>query len=159
MAYGMIYKLESGSGPCYVGSTCQKLSTRLRGHKSDFKRWQEGKESKSVTSFELFKRGPVEITLIENVHSLDELRARERYWIERLDCVNKNIPGRTYREYIRDHPEIRRKEKKRYKAAHRSKINANKVEKISCPHCGKAISRINMAQHKKRMHCATANEA
>ena len=159
MAYGKIYKLESGSGPCYVGSTCQKyLSTRLSCHKGHFKLWQEGKHT-YITSFELFKQGSVEITLIENVRSLDELRARERYWIERLDCVNKNIPGRTHREYIRDHPEIRRKEKKRYKAAHRSKINANKVEKISCPHCGKAISRINMAQHKKRMHCATANEA
>ena len=158
MAYGMIYKLESGSGPCYVGSTCCKLSARLSGHKGHFKRWQEGKES-YVTSFELFKRGPVEITLIENVHSLDELRARERYWIERLDCVNKNIPGRSKSEYKRDNRQATLDEKKKYRAAHRSKINADKVEKISCPHCGKAISRINMAQHKKRMHCATANEA
>lgn len=52
-----------------------------------------------VTSFELLKYNDVEIVLIKEYpcKTKDQLLARKRFYIESLECVNKNIPGRTSR--------------------------------------------------------------
>ena len=141
-AEGKIYKLTlvgKGDGPCYVGSTCTKyLSARLRGHRAHFNHWKAGKRT-HVSSFELLEKGEAQITLIElfPTRSLDELRARERYWIERLDCVNKRIPGRTDAEYCADH---------------REELSAKRRAKVECPTCGKEVNRAALPRHKKRKH-------
>ena len=45
-----------------------------------------------------------QIVLIEtvNTESKDELLAREKHYIKSFKCVNKNIPGRTMKEYYQD---------------------------------------------------------
>ena len=49
-----------------------------------------------MTSFFLLDLGLLEIAEIDSmsVFNQDELKRRERYWIEKLDTVNKYRPGR-----------------------------------------------------------------
>ena len=160
---GKIYKLTfvgGGDGTCYIGSTCTKyLAARLRGHQDKFKLWNAGKYN-YVTSFQLLEQGNVEITLLENhpCYSLDELRARERYWIERLQCVNKRIPGRTSAEYHADHREELNAKCRQYHEQNRAEINAQKRKKLECPNCGKEVSRGGLLKHKKRKHSGSSTE-
>jgi len=100
-----IYKIESHLGDkIYIGSTAKEyLSQRFQQHKSSYKRWKNGLGSK-ITSYELFDDYGVDncsIVLIEACPcvSSDEKRAKEGHYIKTLDCVNKNIAGRTKKEY------------------------------------------------------------
>lgn len=110
---GKIYKIESMDDedyPVYIGSMCRPLSERMAEHRSDYKRWVNGKGRKYVTSFELFDVFGLEnckITLIENFpcNSKEELHKREGYYIRSMDCVNKFVPDRTVKEYQRDNKE------------------------------------------------------
>jgi len=104
---GKIYKITSGDLN-YVGSTTElTLARRLSSHVKDYKRWKDGKTHK-ITSYQVLELGNYEITLLElcPCHSRDELNARERYWVETMKCVNKIIPGRTQKEYRKDHKEL-----------------------------------------------------
>jgi len=93
----------------YIGSTTKKLSKRLSGHCSDYRRYKQGK-SNYVTSFKVCRYADVDICLLENYpcDSSDELKARERQWIEKYKewmdepeviLVNKNRPTRTKQEH------------------------------------------------------------
>ena len=114
---GKIYKIiSSHTDKIYIGSTCKKyLSQRLQGHKDDYKRWKNGKKTKT-TSFDLLELGEVEIILIENYpcNSKDELHSRERHWIDQNkdNIINKVIPTRTVKEHYKDNID-RMKEKKK----------------------------------------------
>jgi hypothetical protein len=103
MEYARIYKMNSSNGLVYYGSTTQKyLSTRLAKHKCDVKKGE-------CRSHLLFTEGAtVTITLVENVENCKdkyELQARERWYIENSDCVNKNIPTRTEKEWREENKE------------------------------------------------------
>lgn len=99
---GKIYKIVSfQTALIYVGSTCQSLSKRMSIHMSAYKTHLAGKGKRLINSFEILKYGAAEIVLIEAFpcKSKEELYARERHFIETLDCVNKVIPTRTKKEY------------------------------------------------------------
>jgi hypothetical protein len=111
---GKIYKIEplnGEEGEIYIGSTTKEyLSQRMTAHRGHYKMWKEGKRSK-ITSFDLFDKFGIEncsIYLLEafNASSKDELHAREKYHINNLQCVNKNIPTRTLKEWYDDNKEI-----------------------------------------------------
>ena len=85
------------TGKKYIGATCQqKLCTRLAHHVS---------KKNTTTSREIIEGGNYEMVLIEDYPctSKDQLHRRERHFIETLECVNKQIPGRTKQEYMKDH--------------------------------------------------------
>ena len=103
-----IYKIESHVGDkVYVGSTCkQYLSQRFQQHKTTYKQWKDGIGNK-ITSYDLFDEYGIEncnIILIEEVPctSKDAKNAREAHFIKELNCVNKYIPGRKQKEYIKN---------------------------------------------------------
>ena len=129
-----IYKITSDYEEqfCYIGKTKKTLNKRLINHKTDYKRWLDGLYHK-VTSFEIVKYPDAKIDLIED--GLDKSNAveRERYWISQFNTVNKQLPGRTNREYECDHYD---------------KIREYRGVKITCE-CGCTVSRRNIAQHKK----------
>jgi len=91
----------------YIGSTCNKLPHRLHCHRNDYKLFKEGKHH-YVTSFEIIQYDDNYIELLcdapcaskEELHKLEgqQIRANE-------NCVNKNIAGRTKKEYYRDNKE------------------------------------------------------
>jgi len=96
-----IYKLVSNyTDKIYVGSTTQKLSMRKAEHTRDYQQYLKGIGYKFI-SFELLELGPVDIILLEEYQcdNREQLHKRERYHIEKNNCVNKNIPARTLKEY------------------------------------------------------------
>ena len=90
-----IYKIVSDScDSVYYGSTCQKLSQRMAGHRASYKSWKAGKHN-YVTSYDIIKHGDAIIVLVEDVpcDSKEQLLKIERRYVENNDCVNKYIPG------------------------------------------------------------------
>ena len=136
-----IYKIESHLGDkIYIGSTAkQYLSQRFQQHKQDYTKWKKGKSGK-VMSYALFDEyGPenCQIILIEEYpcSSKDAKNAKESHYIRTLDCVNKNIPGRTSKQYYEDHKEDIKKyredhkeESKKYREDHKEDLLKNAKE-------------------------------
>jgi len=126
-----IYKLVSDSSDLvYYGSTICKLTTRLAKHRNDYKRFINGKRKYKISSFELIKVEDAQIILVENYpcNNIEELRARERFYIENNDCVNKCIPNRTRKEYIKDNQDEITKYKTEYYQDNKEVINKKHKE-------------------------------
>ena len=120
---GKIYKIvNSISDKCYIGSTTQPLHKRFHQHKKQSTHNCKKKCSSKI----LFDEDPdgCEIVLIEKYECSDkhELHARERYYIESLDCVNKRIPTRTYKERYEDNKDIIKEQNKAYKDQNKDRI-------------------------------------
>jgi len=106
-----IYRIvDNTNGNIYIGKTENTLKQRLAVHKID----------KNCSSTEIIKNGDYKIELIEET----EDPTRERYWIENTQCINKQIPGRTGKEYYEDNKESILKQRKEY-----SKNNKDKIKK------------------------------
>lgn len=154
---GKIYRLISGSGKQYIGSTARKLMFRIGDHRVGYKLWKEGKRG-FITSYILFEEGDVDIVLIENFpcNSKEELHARERYWVETMECVNKQVPTRTHKEWYEQNADRIKEQKKEYyeknKDKNKEKHNEYQKEyssqKITCE-CGREVCRGYLAGHKK----------
>ena len=58
-------------------------------------------------SFDILQNNDYDIILLEDCpcENKDQLSARERYYIESLNCINKIIPGRTDKEYYENNKE------------------------------------------------------
>lgn len=115
---GKIYKIINyENDDIYIGSTCEKLSRRIAGHRANFKQYLDGNHN-YITSFKILENPSATIVLIENFpcNSKEELTAREAFHIRENNCVNKYIPLRTDKEYREDNKEIiSQKAKDRYK--------------------------------------------
>jgi hypothetical protein len=101
----------------YIGSTIQTLEMRLKGHKDSYEAYKKDKKT-YTTSFEIIKVGDYVITLLEdvNVETLEELEKRERFYIENTpECVNKQHPGRTKKEYNDTNKDKISEQKKEYR--------------------------------------------
>lgn len=129
---GKIYKITSGD-LTYIGSTTEPtLARRLADHKSSYKKHKEGKRG-GCSSFSLIETGQYEITLVElyPCGSKDELTARERFYIETNECVNKIIPGRTSKEYWAANPEKYKEKQKRKYLKHRDEYLEKERERYA----------------------------
>ena len=98
---------------------------RISNHKSD----------RHCTSIDIIDRGNFTYKIIEKYpcDTLEELEAREAYYIRNNECINKKTPGRTREEY--------RKENK-------DKIAAYSSTKITCE-CGCEVTRAHLAEHRR----------
>jgi hypothetical protein len=122
---GKIYKIVGNNASeeenFYVGSTTkQYLSQRTTAHKYGYKYWKSDVKGSKVMSYELFDKYGVDncsIILLEafSAKSKDELHAREKYFIQTTNCVNKCIPLRDKKEYKEDNRERIKKQNKEYK--------------------------------------------
>ena len=115
---GQIYKIvDNAQTKCYIGSTVQKLCYRMAGHRRDYEGYLTGKFKYYNSVFKLFDEYGVEnckIYWIENYpcNSKKELEAREGYYQQNTDCVNKVIAGRTLEQWYQDHRDERRAKNK-----------------------------------------------
>ena len=101
---GKIYKIiDNTNDNIYIGSTCERsLSIRIAKHRAKYRMYIKNNSSGDYyTSFEILKNDNFSIILLEDYpcENKDQLRMRERYHIEKLNCVNKRIEGRTEQEY------------------------------------------------------------
>ena len=182
---GKIYKIVCNkTGLIYIGSTTKHyLSDRLGNHRAHYKIYLKT-QTKYMSSAKILENDDYNIILLESYpcKSKDELLARERHYIELLECVNKNIPSRTKKEWYEDNKikilDERKKyyednkikildEFKKYREINRDSINNQKQEyylknkerineqnniKIKCSHCDKCISKNNLNRHIKKKH-------
>ena len=176
-----IYMLESKEGGIrYYGSTTRTLKKRLQGHKKDKKRYEEGKTNHYTTSFKILEYEDCEISLVEDYscNSKKELEIRERWYIENNECVNKQIPTRTDKEWREENKDkIKEYFKKRYEGnkenileymkeryeknkdeilqknkeryeKNKDEINEKRKEKITCP-CGSVVRKSDIREHER----------
>tara|TARA_R110000782_G_scaffold241853_1_gene328304 strand:- start:31 stop:579 length:549 start_codon:yes stop_codon:yes gene_type:complete len=166
---GKIYKIECDTtGLIYVGSTTkQYLSQRLVQHRNCFNYWKRDNTKPYYTSFKVFENNNFTIVLLEsaNCNTIDELKARERFYIQSLVCVNKCIPLQTLQEYNEVHKEHITERNKEYYVANKEQIAdknkewrvANKEQiadkikvKFTCE-CGSTLTVGNKAKHCKTL--------
>ena len=128
---GKIYKLVNNvDDEFYVGSTCNTLRQRKDGHKRAAKRERDNK-TRVYQHIILVGWDVFEIILLESYpcNNVDELHARERYWIELLKPkLNMCIPTRTNKEWVQDNKEILTKKKKQNYQDNRAAILQQKKE-------------------------------
>ena len=123
---GKIYAIRSHqTDKIYVGSTCKKyLSGRMSGHLCEYKRYLDADKFTGSVSYEILTHGDAYIELLESYpcDTKDELLSREGHYIRTLDCVNKNIAGRTAKQYNEDNRDKLKKQRKEYEKKNRVKI-------------------------------------
>ena len=129
-----IYKIVCNiTGLTYYGSTVNPISKRVSQHRCKFKA-----DTLKCSSRQVLVGGDYDYSLVEefSCENKDQLHRRERYYIENNDCVNKEIPGRTRKEYKeqynKEHYE-QNKDKilakcKEYYEQNKDKISAQKKE-------------------------------
>jgi len=121
---GKIYMIESLIGNCrYYGSTTQTLAQRLGKHKQDIK-------IKYVSSKEVLQYPDFRILLVKKFpcDTRDELEAEEAVFIRNNDCVNKNIPQRTMKEYREDNKDKIKDQRKQFYEENKDRINEKRKE-------------------------------
>ena len=144
---GKIYKIiNSVNDKCYVGSTISTLNRRLIEHKC------YSKKARTATSKILIDEDPdnVSIQLIELYPCLTkkELLLRERYWLENMECVNKQRPIITREEKIQEKNDYNRNS---YQNNIEARIAYSK-QRIQCSHCPMEYNRGHKNQHYRRNH-------
>jgi hypothetical protein len=148
-ANGKIYKIV-GSGMTYYGSTCEStLARRLAYYVGKFKMYKCGKHH-YVTSFDIFEHGDYAMTLVENFScvSKDELHAKERYYIENNECINKYVPLGTNHEYYEQHKEYLDEKQIDYNMIHKEQIRQWRLTKNNCE-CGGRYTNTHKSEHTK----------
>lgn len=162
---GKIYAIRTyQSEEVYVGSTIQTLANRMAGHRRDYKEYKKnGTSVKYVSSYKILKYDDAYIELIQlyPCNSKTELDAVEGQYIRQMECVNKNIAGRSRKEYRMDNSDrlneiskqyyLENKEsikerKSQYYIDNRDKINEYKNQKHTCI-CGGKYTTGHKSQH------------
>ena len=128
-----IYKIvDNTNNNIYIGSTCDSLNQRLSKHKCAYKRFKKGLFN-NIKSFDILKNDNYKIELLENcnIKTKQELLSRERYFIENNECLNKNIPGRTlkdFQQYQKDYRESNKDKAKGYYVENKDKLIKSQKE-------------------------------
>lgn len=162
---GYIYAIRSHqTEQIYIGSTEQILCKRMSDHRKDYKKWLNRKFN-YVTSFEIVKFPDAYIELIEEAEfeSKQARWAREGHYQRNMECVNKNIAGRTQQEYQAEHKEDISEYHKEYYTEHKAEIDEkakkyvleHKTElnkKCDCECGGKFTHRQKSTHFKSKLH-------
>lgn len=104
---GKIYKLWSPSkNLVYYGSTTQTLSQRLSRHITQYN-YYKCKPKNYCYAFLIIECEDYKIELIEEYpcNNKQQLCKKEGEYIKANECVNRNIAGRTNKEYHKDNKE------------------------------------------------------
>jgi len=122
-----IYKISSPQcDKFYIGSTTKmKLEKRLWEHKADYKRYIEKGIGSCMTSFEIIKFEDVIIELIKDVkcENRKELDIIEGECIKEYHdrILNKNVAGRTHKEWCETNKDIIKEYSKEYRKENKDK--------------------------------------
>ena len=153
---GKIYKIVChNTGLIYYGSTCEpSLARRLHYHKTSY---MCVKYKVKCTSTKVLENDNYGIFLVENYpcNNKDELRMRERFYIENNECVNKCIP-------IRFKEEIPLLNKGHYKRKKTERLEAMKIyyleHKAEIAEYQKEYREKNKAKHNVKVKKREANK-
>jgi len=139
---GKIYKIASkDTNKIYIGSTTASLNSRMYRHRQDYCLYLNSLGAK-IYSFELFDEVGIDKCYIElicdypcdNSHELALEEGRHQL-LNLYNIVNKNIAGRTGKQYYIDNKEIILNKKREYyknhsqtRKAYQNKYNLRKKE-------------------------------
>jgi hypothetical protein len=130
-----IYKIWSTQGKkIYIGSTTKDyLSQRMTAHRNKYYQYKKNKRGSCITSYLLFDEYGLENCFIELIEAKectnkDEKNQLEGHYIRTLKCVNKNIQGRTPKEYRKENDDKIKEYKKEYKNNNKDKIKVYNKE-------------------------------
>ena len=120
-------------------------------HRDDYRSFLAGKR-RFVTSFRVLEAGDAYIELVEIVEYEEkaQLHAVEGKCIRGNQCVNKNVVGRSSKQYHVDNAVNRNAKSAAYKAAHADHLNA----KHTCECGGKFTTQHKAAHLRCLKHCA-----
>ena len=107
---GKIYKIvDNGYNMVYYGSTVKLLCQRMGNHRDLYKK--NSLKCLTKTIFDKYGIENCKIELVENYpcNSKEELLKREGYYIKNNDCINKQVAGRTIKEYRDEHKDNMKK--------------------------------------------------
>ena len=143
-----VYKIvDNTTGFIYVGSTTKELNVRLSKHKSAYKSFLAG-IGNYITSFKVLENNDFDIHLIRS-YDFDnkiDLIAKEGYYVKKLNCVNKIIPGRTDAEYYIDNKVEIVAKQKIYADNNRAIINIKQKAVLICA-CGCSYTKVHKLRH------------
>jgi hypothetical protein len=114
-----IYKIVCRkTGLVYIGATVRQLEIRLRQHQT----------RQDCTSLIVMINNDYYIELIEEFpcETLKESNRREGFHIQKNECVNRTVLGRTRKEYREEHKDEIAEKKKRYREEHKDEIAERK---------------------------------
>ena len=120
---GKIYQVvDVGFNKCYIGSTTEELSRRMARHRERYKGYCKGggrQYERSMMLFDEYGLDNCKILLIKDFpcKSRAELEREEGTEIlNKIDmCVNKNVVGRSRKEFYHDNRERLLQEKKEHR--------------------------------------------
>ena len=126
----MIYPCveDADEDDIYIGSTTQPLSTRMGGHRREFRT-----NNKYCSSHVLFNKYGLDNCKIELLYDYPcenkkELEKEEGKNIRENKCVNKYVAGRTPKKYREDNKEQILEKRKEYREDNKEQINIKKKE-------------------------------
>ena len=112
---GKIYKLWSPEGDdIYIGSTTQSLCRRKEGHKK--------LDCSSKILFEKYEEVIIELIEYFPCNNKEELNKKEGEHIRKNECINKQIAGRTHKEYREENADKFKEYNKKYNEENADKI-------------------------------------
>jgi hypothetical protein len=149
---GKIYTIRSyETDKYYIGSTCNPLRKRFFQHKVNYGLFLKEKYH-YVSSFDIMKYDDCYIELLEMYPctSKEELNKHEGECIRKYknEVVNKQITGRTNKEYREDNKEGISKQRKQYRDDNKIQIREKKQQKFNCP-CGVEFTHGHKARHER----------
>ena len=129
---GKIYTIRSHeTDKYYIGATCQPLHKRFHQHKNDYQKFLQNKYT-YVSSFDIIQYDDCYIELLEiyPCNSKEELNKYEGECIRKYknEVVNKQITGRTNKEYREDNKEGISKQRKQYRNDNKEKVKEQKKQ-------------------------------
>ena len=123
---GKIYSIRSHlTDDVYIGSTCKRLSMRMGHHRYNAKNGIGSCSSKTILDF-----GDAYIELIEEYpcDNREQLNRREGEIIRNTVCINKEIAGRTDKQYREDNKEKIEEYAKQYREDNKDKLAEQKKQ-------------------------------
>lgn len=164
MSEAIIYKVVCNkTSNVYYGSTTNDIKTRMYYHKSQYKRYKQGKRKYKDTISVILELNDYSVSIVEKIqyNEYKEVLNREGFYIEKFDCVNKVKPARTrkqwreehkqkQKEYMKDYmsKEENKQRKKKLDREYYNKIKDKLLEKVECE-CGSIVVRNGLTRHKK----------
>ena len=156
MIEGKIYILKSkNTNKVYIGSTTMRLKRRLKGHKTAFKKFLNSNGT-YCTSFDILECGDYYIELLREVAVEDKQKLRSLegetitlYRNQGYNVVNKNIAGRTQKEYGKQYRVENAQKIKQYYEDNKVELQIKKQEKHICDKCGGSYTHNHIIEHNK----------
>ena len=126
---GKIYTIrcKTDDNLIYVGSTIQSLPVRFGGHKKDSKR-ERNQSILLYSKIEDWNDWYIELYETYPCNNVQELKKREGEIIRQIGTLNREVAGRTKKEYRQENKEKCRERDRLYEIKNADKIRERKQE-------------------------------